>query len=113
MYYDYNNNIEKGRAMVTPLEEIRREIEIKTKYLSAQDKYKEADDLYKSIENTIRLLQDQLKRASESRYEAHNNLLPFEERYLKKLGFDTQNYSEWGQAQAELREGKQPRKENR
>jgi hypothetical protein len=101
MYYDYNNNIKKGQDMQH------------SDYLIELYKYIELKNTYEAIQNTINLLQKQMRQTEQDMYKATNNLIPIEHRYLKQLGFDTQNYSEWGQAQAELREGKQPSKENR
>jgi hypothetical protein len=100
VYYDYNN-IEKGQDMQH------------SDYLIELYKYIELKNTYEAIQNTINLLQKQMRQTEQDMYKATNNLIPIEHKYLKQLGFDSQNFSEWGQAQAELREGKQPRKENR
>lgn len=84
-----------------------------TDYLIELDKYIELKNRYESIENTINLLQKQMRQTEQDMYKATDNLIPIEHRYLKQLGFDSKNFSEWGQAQAELREGKRPRKQNR
>ena len=100
MYYDYNN-IEKGQDMQH------------TEYLTALKKYKEIENKYNSIRTTLEILQNQLTQTYKEMYKAKDNLIPIEHKYLKQLGFDSQNFSEWGLAEAELREGRIPTKENR
>ena len=101
MYYDNNDNIEKGQDMQH------------SDYLIELYKYLELKNTYEAIQNTINLLQKQMRQTEQNMYKATDNLIPIEHKYLKQLGFDSKNFSEWGQAQAELREGKQPRKQNR
>ena len=101
MYYDYNDNIEKGQDMQH------------TEYLTALKKYKEIENKYNSIRTTLEILQNQLTQTYKEMYKAKDNLIPIEHKYLKQLGFDSQNFSEWGLAEAELREGRIPTKENR
>lgn len=100
MYYDYNDNIEKGQDMQH------------TEYLTALKKYKEIENKYNSIRTTLEILQNQLTQTYKEMYKAKDNLIPIEHKYLKQLGFDSQNFSEWGLAEAELREGRIPTKEN-
>jgi len=100
MYYAYNNNIEKGQDMQH------------TEYLTALKKYKEIENKYNSIRTTLEILQNQLTQTYKEMYKAKDNLIPIEHKYLKQLGFDSQNFSEWGLAEAELREGRIPTKEN-
>ena len=99
MYYAYNNNIEKGQDMQH------------TEYLTALKKYKEIENKYNSIRTTLEILQNQLTQTYKEMYKAKDNLIPIEHKYLKQLGFDSQNFSEWGLAEAELREGRIPTKE--
>lgn len=101
MYYDYNNNIEKGQDMTH------------TEYLTALNEYNEIKNRYNSIRTTIEILETQKDQTYKEMYKAKNNLIPIEHKYLKQLGFDSQNFSEWGLAEAELREGRIPTKENR
>jgi hypothetical protein len=98
MYYDYNNNIEKGQDMTH------------SEYLTALNEYNEIKNRYNSIRTTIEILETQREQTSKEMYKAKDNLIPIEQRYLKQLGFDSQNYSEWGQAEATLREGGIPTK---
>jgi len=98
MYYDYNNNIEKGQDMTH------------TEYLTALNEYNEMKNRYNSIRTTIEILETQREQTSKEMYKAKDNLIPIEQRYLKQLGFDSQNYREWGQAEAILREGGIPTK---
>jgi hypothetical protein len=100
VYYAYNNNIEKGQDMQH------------TEYLTALKKYKEIENKYNSIRTTLEILQNQLTQTYKEMYKAKDNLIPIEHKYLKQLGFDSQNFSEWGLAEAELREGRIPTKEN-
>ena len=100
MYYDYNDNIEKGQDMQH------------SDYLIELYKYLELKNTYEAIQNTINLLQKQMRQTEQNMYKATDNLIPIEHKYLKQLGFDSQNFSEWGLAEAELREGRIPTKEN-
>ena len=84
-----------------------------TEYLTALKKYKEIENKYNSIRTTLEILQNQLTQTYKEMYKAKDNLIPIEHKYLKQLGFDSQNFSEWGLAEAELREGRIPTKENR
>jgi len=101
MYYAYNNNIEKGQDMTH------------SEYLTALNEYNEIENKYNSIRTTLEILQNQLTQTYKEMYKAKDNLIPIEHKYLKQLGFDSQNFSEWGLAEAELREGGIPTKENR
>ncbi len=83
-----------------------------TEYLTALKKYKEIENKYNSIRTTLEILQNQLTQTYKEMYKAKDNLIPIEHKYLKQLGFDSQNFSEWGLAEAELREGRIPTKEN-
>ncbi len=91
---------------------IEGKLQITEDYINARQKYKDATEIKDSIEKTITFLQKQLQHTEKDRYKALDNLLPFEDKYLRALGFDSKNYVQWEKARTELREGKQLKKQN-